>query len=57
VRMRPSVHAAGEVVAREGGRFLSALMEWLLVEHMKSTGHWPRPEDLATKPTSRAKKK
>jgi hypothetical protein len=42
VRMRPTVKAAGEKAAADDNRSLAALMETLLVEHLKAKGYLPK---------------
>jgi hypothetical protein len=49
--MRPSVKAAGEKAAEISNRSLSALMETLLIDHLKANGLWPPREVDAPKPT------
>lgn len=39
VRMRPSVKAAAEKAAAEDNRSLAALMELLVIEHLKAKGY------------------
>jgi hypothetical protein len=58
IRMRPTVKAAGERAADVSNRSLSSLMETLLIDHLKSAGFWPPPdEEPAAKPTAKGKKK
>lgn len=58
IRMRPSVKAAGEKAAEISNRSLSALMETLLIDHLKVAGLWRPPPDggqasnRAAKPTA-----
>jgi hypothetical protein len=42
MRMRPSVKEAGEKAARAGNRSLSALIEILLIEHLRAEGYLPK---------------
>ncbi|MCJ2010923.1 hypothetical protein [Methylobacterium sp. J-076] len=39
VRMRPSVKAAAEKAAAEDNRSLAALIESLMIEHLKAKGY------------------
>jgi hypothetical protein len=53
MRMRPSVKSAGTQSAKERNMSLNALLEWLLIEHLKGEGRWPPTENGHSK----AKKK
>ena len=51
VRMRPSVKAAGEKAAAADNRSLAALMETLLIEHLRERGFLGhRPTQVAQAP-------
>jgi hypothetical protein len=39
VRMRPSIKASAEKAAADDNRSLAALMELLLIEHLKAKGY------------------
>ena len=41
VKLLPSVRAAGEKAAKDDSRALGALMEKLLVDHLKANGYLP----------------
>jgi hypothetical protein len=41
IRMRPSVKKAGELAAKDSNRSLSALIETLLIQHLKESGYLP----------------
>ncbi len=41
VRLLPSVRAAGEKAANDDHRALGALMEKLLIDHLKAKGYLP----------------
>ncbi|MDP4006920.1 hypothetical protein [Methylobacterium sp. NEAU K] len=43
VRMRPSVKAAAEKAAADDNRSLAALMEMLVIEHLKAKGYLQLP--------------
>lgn len=42
VRMRPSVKAAGEKAAKDDNRSLAALIETLLIDHLRERGYLPK---------------
>jgi hypothetical protein len=57
IRMRPTVKTAGEKAAEISNRSLSALMETLLIDHLKANGLWPPPETVPPRPSGKGKKK